>query len=59
MLLNKLLNALNIVPNNTTYIDCNGYGDVCIYHQNKKTIATINLKESVINKLPINDEVPF
>lgn len=55
----QLLNALDIELNDESFVECNGYGSVYIFHQGKETISNINLKQSIIKSLPYNDEVPF
>jgi hypothetical protein len=55
----KLLNALDIELNDDSFVECNGYGSVYIFHQGKETIANINLGQSIIESLPYSDEVPF
>ena len=55
----QLLNALDIELNDDSFVECNGYGSVYIFHQGKETISNINLEQSIIKSLPYNNEVPF
>jgi hypothetical protein len=55
----QLLNALDIELNDDSFVECNGYGSVYIFHQGKETVASIDLRQSIIKSLPLSNEVPF